>query len=53
MVKSAIGWAFHAVSVTFYLGTLAWCGVAGHAPIEGARMPRCRRCFERCDEVVS
>lgn len=49
MVKNAIGWAFHAVSVTLYVGTLAWCGLVGHERIEGGW--RCRRCFERCGGV--
>lgn len=49
MVKNAVGWIFHVVSVGFYLGTLAWCGIVGHERFEGGT--RCRRCFERCEDV--
>ena len=51
MVKAALRAVFEVVTVGAYLGVVAYCGVRGHARIEGGT--RCRRCFERCDGGAS
>ena len=52
-MKRTVGLLFDVVSYGVYFGVVAWCGVVGHRPIEGARLSRCRRCFERCDGGAS